>query len=196
MLGRVALSALCVGQLWPVPSPDLTTLIRDRAVLSLAGYPLTLDGRPVPVEAERIDVVETGATPRVIVYADENATSKSRGGTAPAFDVTMQMVVQCLVSRATRADAVADIDALIAQVKDGLLRDPNWVKLMANVHSFRVQRSFKPEGDLIIGDGRLLIEGGWTEIYRPRVSQPLSTITLTTTPPAGTPAIAAGVTLT
>ncbi len=141
------------------------------------------------MERERVDPVQAGDMPRLILYADDDATGASSAGTAPALDVTLTLIVQALTERATRDDAVADIDALVAQVKDCLLSDPGWVKLSQAIPSVRVQRSFKPQGEMIIGDARIQLTCTWREIYPPRVTQPLDLITVTIVPqPAPPPA--------
>ena len=179
----------------PVVTQDLTAQIRDAAVVSLTTYGIAAAGAFCPVEAERVDPVEDGNMPRVIVFADDNGTTASAAGTAPAFDVTASFIVQCLAQRAARADCVADIDALVAQVKDCLFGDPAWVAMSQNISSMRVSRSFRFEGHRVLGDARVMIECTWREIYQPRVVTRLITVTETTTPPAGTQAIEFGVTL-
>jgi hypothetical protein len=187
-----------------LPLQDQTAILREGTVASLIAYGVTANNGLVPVESERVDPVEDDGTPapatppnmpRIIVYADENAGSASKAGTAPAFDVTATLVIQALAQRAALADAVADLDAMIAQVKDCLFGDPIWVGLTQNVASVRVTRSLKGKGRRVLGDGRVMIECTWREIYAPRVVQTLSTITLTTNPPANTQPIAAGATI-
>jgi len=177
------------------PLEDQAAIVRKAAVASLVAYGIMLDGALVPVEDERIDTVESDIDQIIEVYADENGATASRAGTAPAFDITLQLIVQAVVRRANKSAAVAASDAIIAQVKDALLSDGNWVKLSANLPNFRVTRSLKPETERVVGDTRILIECAWREVYPPRVVQQLGTITFTTTPPAGTVPIAAGVTL-
>lgn len=171
-----------------LPTQDLAAQIREAAATALRDYGVALGGAAVPVESERVDPLEDGALPRIVIYADDNGSAASRGGTAPSFDVTLQLVVQALVGRALRADAVADIDALVAQIKDGLFGDAGWVKLSAGLPSYRVTRSFKADGSRVVGDARMLVEATWRETYAPRVTQHLRKIVLTTEFPAGTPA--------
>ena len=177
------------------PTEDHTTRVRRAAVASLRAYGLVLDGAQVPVEDERIDAIQSSVGQLISVFADESGATASRAGTAPAFDVTCQIIVQALVRRAGRADVVAGVDALIAQVKDCLFRDSEWLRLVQNISSTRVVRAFKPEAEQAVGDGRLLVECTWREIYPPRVVQQLGGVNFTTTPPNGTPPISAGVTL-
>jgi hypothetical protein len=178
-----------------LPTQDQAAILREATVASLVGYGVTAAGVAVPVESERVDPVEDGAMPRIIVYADDSATSDSGPNTAPAFAVTCTLVLQMLAQRAQRADAVADLDAMIAQTKDALFSDPTWAALSAGISTVRVSRSLKFEGHRVLGDARMQIECTWREVYPPRVRQVLSTVTLTTTPPDGTQAIAAGSTL-
>lgn len=175
------------------PTKDQTALLRDATMASLVAYGVLLDGVAVPVEAERIDPVEVQDVPRIIVYTDDSASSDSRGGTAPAFAVTAQIVVQAVAAAALQADALAALDALIAQIKDGLLSDPDWVKQFANAASMRTQRAMRGDGAKSLADGRVLIECTWREIYPPRVTQKLATVTLTTNPSAGTQPLSSGV---
>lgn len=172
------------------PVGDMLTSLRDAAVASLLAYgTLAFDA----VEAERIDTVPSGSMPRVLVFADEEGQAKSRGGTAPAFDMTGTLIVQCLVERAQRADAVADLDALIAQVKDCLFGDPAWTKLSGPIGSVATQRSFKMQGERIVGDGRVRITLSWIDKYPPRITTPLNTIDITIGPPLSPPGAAAPV---
>jgi hypothetical protein len=177
------------------PTQDQTAIIRQGAVTSLTTYGVVADGVTVPVESERVDPVEDGDLPRIVIFADDNGTTASSAGTAPAFDVTATFIVQALAQRAIRDDAVADIDTMVAQIKDCLLGDPVWVALSANIASVKVTRSFKFEGRRVLGDARVMIECTWKEIYPPRVTTPLVTVTQTTNPPAGTQSIASGGTL-
>jgi hypothetical protein len=177
------------------PTQDQTAILREAAVTALLAYGVVLDAVAVPVESERVDPVEDGDMPRIVIYGDDNGITASPAGTAPAFDVTCTLVVQALAQRAQRADAVTDIDALVAQIKDGLLGDPQWLQIPATIRSLRTQRTFKHEGRRVLGEARLQIECAWREIYPPRITQPLATVTLTTTPPDGTQPIESGVTI-
>ncbi len=168
---------------WQVMQSALGVVLREATVFTLLAAS-TIAG--AAIESERVDAVAAGDMPRVLVFADEDAEGTGNGGTAPSFTVTLNMVVQCLVEGARRADAVAALDLLMMQVKDALLSDPTWLSLSAAVKSVKTTRSLKPDGDRVVGDGRLQIALEWTEIYRPRVTQPLSLVTAATTPPAGT----------
>ncbi len=77
-----------------VPAKDQTATLRDATVATLLAYGVTVDGGAVPVEAERIDPVEIQDVPRIVVYTDDSASTDSRGGTAPDFAVTAQIIVQ------------------------------------------------------------------------------------------------------
>lgn len=171
---------------------DQATEIREAAVASLLAYQTIAGDR---VESERVDPVESGDTPRLIVMADDAAEGISRGGAAPAFRTTLTLMIHAQVEHAQRGDAVAALDTLIAQVKDALLGDPDWVRLSENIPSLRVTRSFKGDNARIIGDGRIVITCTWIEIYPPRITTPLSTVTLTTIKPAGTPPVSAEINL-
>ena len=176
----------------PAVSQDQTAIIRQAAIASLTAYGVVAAGQIVPIESERVDPVEDGDMPRLVIFADDSGTTASAAGSAPSFDVTATFIVQALAQRAERTDAVADIDALVAQIKDCLFGDPAWVALSQNITSVRVSRSFKFEGRRVLGDARVMIECTWREVYPPRVAQTLATITLTAAPAAGTQSIAAG----
>lgn len=169
-----------------LPTQDFTAQLRDAAVISLLAY----NGiAGAAVEAERVDVVPSGSMPRIVVFADDDGQVKSRAGTSPVFDVSGTLVVQCLAERATKADAVADLDALVAQVKDCLLRDPVWLTLAGRIDRLRTQRSYKPQGERIIGDARIEITCAWVESYAPpRITTVLDGIDVTITGPASAPA--------
>lgn len=169
----------------PLPTQDLAAQIRDAAVASLLAYG-TLAG--ANVERERFDPVESGDMPRLIIFADDTATVASAAGTAPAFDVTMTLMVDALTERAARDDAVADIDALVAQVKDCLLGDASWVALSQSVTGVAVTRLFKPQDQMIVGAARIRMTMTWRELYPPRVVQPLATIDITLGSPPAPPA--------
>ena len=171
------------GDTWQVVQSALGVVLREATVAVLLAAGTTAGAA---IESERIDAVAEGDMPRVLVFADADAEGVGGGGTAPAFDVTLNLVVQCLVEAARHPDAVAALDLLMMQVQDALLSDPTWLSLGAAVKNVKTTRSLKPEGDRVVGDGRLQIALTWTEIYRPRVTQPLSLITVATTPPAGT----------
>ncbi len=170
-------------------------MLRDATVASLLAYGVVLGGVAVPVEAERVDPLAIADVPRIVVYTDDSAATESRAGTAPAFAVTAQIVVQAVCAHAKQPDVLADLDALIAQIKDALLGDPVWVQNFAVCTSMRTQRAVRGESNQSLGDGRVLFECSWREIYPPRITQPLATVTLTTSPPAGTQPISAGVTI-
>ena len=168
---------------WLRRESGLGVAIREATVAALVAYN-TLAG--AAVESERVDGVAAGDMPRLFVYADEDAESVGGGGTAPAFDVTMNLVVQALVENARQPDARTNLDTLMMQARDCLLGDPVWVSLSAQVKSLRTTRTFKAQQNQIVGDGRMQIALAWTEIIRPRVTTPLSLVTLATTPAAGT----------
>jgi hypothetical protein len=166
---------------------DLAVEIRDRAVQVLIEQNTLAGDR---VEAERVDPVESGDTPRIIVFADETANTDSQAGTAPAFGVTLNLAIDCLVEHAQRVDVMRALDLLVYQVKEALFGDAAWVKLSQNLGSYRTARKFEGRNNLILGTARILIACTWRATYRPRIDRPLKTITLSplpTTPPHATP---------
>jgi hypothetical protein len=170
------------------PRDDEVSRLRERTVAVLLDYGTIAEHR---VEAERIDPVPTTtgqappSMPAIIVFADETGDCASGAGTAPAFDVTCHLILQCLTQRAKREDAVADLDALIAQAKDALFADARWVRGITKIASYQTQRSFKRESEQVLGDGRVRIEVLIAkEIHRPRVETALDTIAITVGVPA------------
>ena len=171
------------GGVWNILQSATGVMLREATVSALLAAG-TIAG--AAIESERIDAVAEGDMPRVLVFADVDGEAAGNGGTAPIFDVTLNLVVQCLVEAARHPDAVAALDLLMMQVQDALLTSSDWLKLLTAVKSVKTTRSLKPEGDRVVGDGRLQIGLTWTETYHPRETQPLSLITVATTPPAGT----------
>ncbi len=55
----------------------------------------------------------------------------SQGGTAPSFDTTLTLAIDCFVERAKLEDVREDLDLLAWQVKEALLGDAGWVSLSA-----------------------------------------------------------------
>jgi hypothetical protein len=153
---------------------DYAVRIRDAAVTVLLAQN-TLAG--ANVEAERIDPVESGDTPRIIVVADETAESDDPAGALPVFRVTLHLSVECFVERARKQDAVKDLDCLVSQVKEALFGDPGWVSLPQNIASYSTARKFEGRDRQIVGQARLLITCTWRASYPPRVTTPLDTVT-------------------
>ena len=162
---------------------DYATQIREAAVASLIAYG-TLAGSSV--ESERVDKVAPGDMPRLLVFGDDEASGQSEAGGPPVFEVTLTLVVQALVERAQKPDAVADLDTMIAQIKDALLSDPVWVKMSARIGSVRVTRAFRGEDQQIIGDARVQITCLCRETYPPRIPDTLGKIVFTERVPSGT----------
>lgn len=163
------------------PTGDELTALRDAAVASLLAYN-TLAG--ANVEAERVDPVPTGALPRILVFADESGTCKDQAGGAPVFDMTGTISVLCLTQRAQRADAVADLDALVAQVKDCLLGDPKWTPLSSRIQSVQTVRKLNAQGDMVLGEAMVTIGCAWIAGYPPRLTTQLSAVNVTIGAPA------------
>lgn len=132
------------------------------------------------VEQERVDSVESGDSPRIVIIADHTAQTDSQGGTAVVFQVTLNLSIQMLVEDARLVGVLAKADTLTAQVKNALFCAPAFTTLVQNVASYRVVSAFKQGGDYIQGDVRLMITATWRETYNPAAS-PLSTIHATTT---------------
>lgn len=186
-----ALALMPVAQgVWFVAQSAYEVIVRESARAVLAGLP-TIAG--AAVESERVDGIAAGDTPRIVIYGDVDAQGVTGG--ALGFDVTLTLVIQCLVERARRVDAVQTLDTLLTQAKDALLGDPIWPTLIGTVRSIRSSRGFKAQAERILADGRLQIEVAWTETFAPRVTQSLSTVTLTSAVPAGTIPVGATIAL-
>jgi hypothetical protein len=168
------------------------TVLRDRAAAVrfttasiLAAADTLAGGR---VEEERIDEIAYGDTPRLIVFADQNAQTESQGGSAVRFVVTVNLVIQALVQHATLDAARDNIDTIVLQIKTALLCNTTFVLTMENIVSYRIVSTFKGGGEGITGDARIQITGTWREIYQPVPGPPLSAIGVNTSQPgtAGT----------
>jgi hypothetical protein len=151
-------------------------LIRNQAVATILGQ-ATLAG--VNVESDRYDSVASGDMPRVIVFGHETLQGTSKAGTAPRFKASLNMEIQCLVERAQMADAVDDLDTLTGQVIEALFCDPIWVAMSEFIETAALQRQFKTEDRMVIGDGRITLTCNWNETYPPRLPTPLSEVFLT-----------------
>jgi hypothetical protein len=129
------------------------------------------------VEADRIDGVASGDMPRLLVFWREEGEDVSGGSGPPAFAMELTLVVQALVERAARDDAVRDLDTIILQTQLALLEDPEWNRLAA-IGSMRVSREFKGDEQLILGDGRIEFVMRWRESYQTRLGPVISGVNL------------------
>ena len=129
------------------------------------------------VEADRIDGVASGDMPRLLVFWREEGEDVSGGSGPPAFAMELTLVVQALVERAARDDAVRDLDTMILQTQLALLEDPEWNRLAA-IGSMRVSREFKGDEQLILGDGRIEFVMRWRESYQTRLGPVISGVNL------------------
>jgi hypothetical protein len=64
------------------------------------------------VEADRIDGVDSGDMPRLLVFWREEGELVSGGSGPPAFAMELTLVVQALVEQAAHAGAVRDLDII------------------------------------------------------------------------------------
>jgi hypothetical protein len=129
------------------------------------------------VEADRIDGVASGDMPRLLVFCREEGEDVSGGSGPPAFAMELTLVVQALVERAARDDAVRDLDTMILQTQLALLEDPEWNRLAA-IGSMRVSREFKGDEQLILGDSRIEFVMRWRESYQTRLGPVISGVNL------------------
>lgn len=154
---------------------SLATDIRELTVATLIAQQ-TLAGSAV--ESDRVDGLDDSDMPRIIVFSQEEAEGAAGPSTAPAFHVTLTLVVQALITRATKADAQADLDAIVDQIKIALLEDPVWNRQAAEIASMRVSRRFDGAADRIVGDGRVEFTLRWREEYQTRVPDVLNGINI------------------
>ena len=174
------------------PAQDRAALLRSTTaqILAAAG---TLAG--TAVEEERIDPIEPGDTPRIVIFCDQSGDTDSQAGTNPRFKVTANLTIQAITQRARQADVLADLDTMVAQIKYALFCNPAWIALTQTIATFRVASSFKTGGDYVTGDARLQLTLTWFESYEPDITTPFSTIRVTTTLAAGTAPILSSYTL-
>lgn len=165
-----------LGSSYPFATARMSDVVIDAAVRVLILQNTVARAR---VESDRVDEVAAGSMPRLIVYATDDYAGESRGGTAPRFQVTATVIVQCLVEHAQQRDAQGMLRTLIFQAMDALLCDPDWVQLTENVASVRVVRTYKAEGERIVGDGRIAFTATWRETWPPRVADKLTKVDLT-----------------
>jgi len=143
---------------------DVTIRDAARTILLAAG---TIAG--ARVQREWIDNPPDSDMPRLSVMADSSAQSLSAAGGAPIFEVTGDLVIVAQVAEAHEDDAIDALDQLAEQARDALLCSPSFFALAA-VKSWRVVRTFKNTGKLIIGDCRIILSLGWQEKFQPVIA--------------------------
>jgi hypothetical protein len=163
------------------PGAERPAWIRDAAVAVLRAYK-PLSG--TAISRVHVDPMQSGDYPAINVFLEkESRTSISKGAGAPSFEVRSTIGLQLLVQRAGEDDAIRDLDALRVNVLEALLADPIWPRLdLAKPDGdLTFDLGFKTNGELLTGEALASIEcGPWTEIYDPRVTSPLNTVTLQT----------------
>lgn len=152
---------------------DHAALVRRAAVQSLLATPTLALNR---VEDHRLDNIPSGDMPRITISADEHMEGISQAGTEPKFEVKLSLLVEAFAERASRWDVVEDIDVLIAQIKNGLLSDPNWVQMSSAIDRIVVRRRFDTRGERYLGHGQVMMELSWRESYPPRIPDTLERI--------------------
>ncbi len=174
----------------PAPLLDEVATLRNLAAQVLTSYGILAPNAPsgaplgVPIEVERLDPYPDEELPRIAVFADEQAINGARASGVPALEITATLIVACLAVDASQIAVVALIDAMIAQVKDALLRSPAITSTIWLVEEVRTTRSFKPQAQRIVGEGRLVftVKIG-TKSYLPRVAAPLAGLDATVQAP-------------
>ncbi len=174
----------------PAPLLDEVAALRNLAADVLALYGVLAPGAPagaplgVPVEVERLDPYPDEDLPRIAVFADEQAINAARANGVPVLDITATLTVACLAVDASKTAVVAAVDAMIAQVKDALLRSPTFLGSIWLVEEVRTARSFKPQAQRIVGEGRLVLTVKIArKTYEPRVTTPFGGLDATILPP-------------
>ena len=175
----------------PAPVLDEVAALRDLAAEVLTLYGVLAPGAPagaplgVPVEVERLDPYPDEALPRIAVFADEQAINGARANGVPVLDITATLIVACLAVDASKSAVVATVDAMIAQIKDALLRSPAITSSVWLIEEVRTSRSFKPQAQRILGEGRVVLTVKIArKTYNPRVTTPLAGVNVSVSAPA------------
>lgn len=143
---------------------DHAAIIRDAARDVLLGADTIAQTR---VKRERIDPIQPGEMPALIVLIDTNGQNQATAGTAPLFETEAEMVIHALVEEAAEDDAIDQLDLLIGQVKEALFCSASWLSMAGELRSYRVVRGYRADNTMIVGDARITINLAWRERIRP-----------------------------
>ena len=165
----------------PPPLFDQAAMIRRLTVAALIAY-----GTPAGsfVEEFRTEEIGAGDMPRLVVATEEDY--EGVGLDPPCFKATCTLVVSAYAERAQRRDVVADLDAMIAQIREALFANPVWVKSVTRIASVKVVRHWQNKAERIVGEAHTAITVNWTESYPPLVLDDLLKIDSKVNGAAGT----------
>ena len=163
---------------------DRAAMLRDASVASLIRYD-TLAGPYV--EAWRTEGIPDGDMPRIVVTTEEDYDGVETA--PPGFDVTLSLIVSAYVEQANRQLVTGMLDTLVAQIREALFADPDWVRLITRVTGVRVRRKYDNRGERLVGEAHTLITATWKERYPPRVPDFLKEIHTTVRVGSATPVV-------
>lgn len=133
------------------------------------------------IESARTWPTQSGAMPAIIVYDfDSNGEDQSGGGTAPFFEVTLSLTVDCRVEHASKRTAEAALDLLCAQVKLILLTPPTLIQHVNKIKSVRLAKTYAPEEaggkntEKHVFIGRFVLELVYFQVWEPTFATGLS----------------------
>lgn len=129
------------------------------------------------VEQERMSPLVAAEIPHLNVFMDESGEAEYQGYVR--FRVTGKLQIKATAQRARLADAIDDLDTLVAQVKDALWGDPAWVRLANQVLSFSVQCNYRADADLHQAEALIQMSCEWREEALPRAAGPLAGLNVT-----------------
>ncbi len=141
--------------------------IRD-AVHALLLAANTLAGERV--QREQIDEMPDIDLPTIVVMVDSQGRNLATAGTAPVFDTTADLLVLARIADAKPSDAVSKVDVLADQAREAILCAPSFLSL-CRVLSWRIGRTFRNEGRVIIAEARIVLSLAWQETIEPRTAE-------------------------
>jgi hypothetical protein len=150
------------------------------------------------VESNRATDVDEDEMPFLGVYTGQELKLSATQGTNPIFQVTLTLHVDVRVAHADLAAAEYMLDALIGQVQDALLTSaafwmpqPNGSRLVRNVAKIEIHSGVKQDAEVNYGVGQVSFDVEYSDSYAIAITQPLDTITFTSTPNEAPPAVPA-----
>lgn len=115
--------------------------------------------------------------PALLVYAlDEEMTPSGDSGSEPAFDHSLTLAVEVVVSAGPDADE--GLDRLCGQILDRLLRDPKWLDLAGDVDRIDTHTVLPKDGDRDYLGAVIKIILKYATLWPPRVPDVLSSARL------------------
>ena len=138
-------------------------VIRDR-VYALLVAANTLAG--ARVWQEHADIPPLADLPMILVMIDSSGQNLSTAGGSPTFEMTGDLLVSGRVAHAKATDVVAAVDTLAGQITQALVESSAFLGL-CRVLSVRLGRTFRADGDLIVGEARLVLSLAWRDLIVP-----------------------------